>query len=66
VQLKTDARNVHSQHAIAKLGAAREGVLRKHMILPGGVVRDTVLFSITDEEWPGVKEGLIARLGYEP
>lgn len=66
VQLKTDARNVHSQRAIAKLGAVREGVLRKHMILPGGVVRDTVLFSITDDEWPAVRDGIIARLGYEP
>lgn len=66
VQLKTDARNLHSQRAIAKLGAVREGVLRKHMILPDGVVRDTVLFSITDDEWPGVKERLIGRLGYEP
>jgi N-acetyltransferase len=66
VQLKTDARNVHSQRAIAKLGAVREGVMRKHMILPGGVVRDTVLFGITDIEWPAVKAGLIGRLGYEP
>jgi N-acetyltransferase len=66
VQLKTDARNVHSQRAIAKLGAVREGVLRKHLVLPGGVVRDTVLFSITDDEWPAVSAGLIARLGYEP
>jgi RimJ/RimL family protein N-acetyltransferase len=66
VQLKTDARNVHSQRAIAKLGAVNEGVLRKHMILPDGFVRDTVLFSITDEEWPAVKAGLVARLGYEP
>ena len=66
VQLKTDARNLHSQRAIAKLGAVREGVLRKQMILPGGVVRDTVLYSITDEEWPAVRQGLVARLGYEP
>jgi ribosomal-protein-alanine N-acetyltransferase len=36
------------------------------MILPGGIVRDTVLFSITDDQWPRVKAGLIARLGYEP
>jgi N-acetyltransferase len=66
VQLKTDARNLHSQRAIAKLGAVREGVLRKHFILPGGVLRDTVLFSITDDEWPGVKQRLLTRLGYEP
>jgi N-acetyltransferase len=64
VQLKTDARNVRSQRAIAKLGAVREGVLRKHMVLGDGVVRDTVMFSITDDEWPAVKAGLVARLGY--
>ena len=66
VQLKTDARNLQSQRAIAKLGARREGVLRRHMILPDGTLRDTVLFSITDDEWPGVRETLVARLGYEP
>ena len=66
VQLKTDARNLQSQRAIAKLGAVREGVLRKHMVLPGAVVRDTVMFSITDDDWPVVKQGLVARLGYEP
>lgn len=62
VQLKTDARNVRSQAAIAKLGAVREGVLRKHMIMPDGFVRDTVMFSITRAEWPGVKAGLESRL----
>ena len=66
VQLKTDARNLQSQRAIAKLGAVREGVLRKHLILPGGVLRDTVMFSITDDDWPAVKTGLVERLGYEP
>jgi N-acetyltransferase len=66
VQLKTDARNVHSQRAIAKLGARREGVLRKHMVLGDGFVRDTVMFSIVDDDWPAVKAGLVARLGYAP
>ncbi len=66
VQLKTDARNVQSQRAIAKLGAVREGVLRRHMVLPDGFVRDTVVFSITDEDWPEVKRRLVSRLGYEP
>lgn len=63
VQLKTDLRNVQSQAAIAKLGAVREGVLRKHLILPDGHVRDTVMFSIIAEEWPAVRAGLQARLG---
>lgn len=62
VQLKCDARNVHSQRAIAKLGAKREGVLRRHMILPDGYVRDTVMFSIVAEEWPQVRDGLLKRL----
>lgn len=62
VQLKTDARNTQSQRAIEKLGAVREGVLRKHMILPDGHMRDTVMYSITDEEWPAVRAGLESRL----
>ncbi len=66
VQLKTDSRNVQSQRAIEKLGAVREGVLRKHIIMPDGHVRDSVMYSITDSEWPQVRELLIARLGYEP
>ncbi|HRI42923.1 MAG TPA: GNAT family protein [Fimbriimonadaceae bacterium] len=64
VQLKTDMRNLRSQRAMAKLGARREGVLRRHMVRPDGYVRDTVLFSITDEEWPEVRSTLEARLGW--
>jgi RimJ/RimL family protein N-acetyltransferase len=66
VQLKTDARNLQSQAAIAKLGAVREAVLRKHMIMPDGHVRDTVMFSIVDDEWPAVRRRLEERLGYAP
>jgi RimJ/RimL family protein N-acetyltransferase len=66
VQLKTDKRNLRSQRAIAKLGAKLEGTLRKHSVLENGYIRDTVMFSITDEEWPEVKTGLEARLGYVP
>ena len=62
VQLKTDGRNLQSQRAIAKLGAVREGVLRRHMVLPDGYIRDTVMFSITDAEWPLVRAGLEERL----
>jgi len=62
VQLKTDRRNVHSQRAIEKLGARKEGILRKHMILPNGYVRDSVIYSIIDEEWPAVKAALEARI----
>jgi RimJ/RimL family protein N-acetyltransferase len=62
VTLKCDARNEHSQRAIAKLGAVREGVLRKHRIQPDGFVRDTVYFSVIAEEWPTVRANLEARL----
>lgn len=62
VQLKTDLRNLQSQRAIEKLGAKKEGVLRKHRILQDGYIRDSVLYSILDTEWPEVKAGLEARL----
>lgn len=62
VQLKTDARNVNSQRAIERLGALREGVLRSHMFVRDGFLRDTVMYSITDAEWPRVRERLRARL----
>ena len=61
VALKTDGRNVRSQEAIARLGAVREGVLRKHMNVRG-YQRDTVYFSILEDEWPAVKTRLEARL----
>jgi N-acetyltransferase len=64
VQLKTDLRNERSQKAIERLGAVREGVLRNHMILDGGVYRHSVYYSILDSEWPPVKarlEDLLAR-----
>lgn len=66
VQLKTDARNIRSQQAIARLGATFEGVLRRYQRRHDGTVRDTVLFSITAEQWPAVRAGLIARLGSDP
>lgn len=46
--------------------AVREGVLRKQMVMPNGYVRDTVMYSITNDEWPGVRDLLVARLGYQP
>lgn len=62
VQIKTDLRNERSQRAIERLGAVREGVLRKHRVLHDGYVRDTVMFSIISDEWPAVKEKLEAFL----
>ena len=63
VQLKTDARNLRSQAAIARLGAVREGVLRAHMVMADGFIRDTVMFSITAGEWPAVKAALEEKMG---
>jgi N-acetyltransferase len=62
VALRTDFRNLRSRKAIERLGASQEGILRRHMILPDGYIRDTVYFSIIGEEWPRVKAGLEARL----
>lgn len=58
LQLKTDSRNERSQRAIERIGAAREGVLRNHMILPDGIIRHSVFYSILDSEWEGVKKRL--------
>ena len=63
VQLKTDIRNHRSQQAIARLGAQFEGVLRRYQRRGDGTVRDTVMFSITAEEWPAVRAGLETRVG---
>lgn len=63
VQLKCDSRNTASMRAIEKLGAVNEGVLRRHMIMGDGHVRDTVMYSITDAEWPDVRERLEDRIG---
>ena len=62
VEYKTDARNARSRAAILKLGATQEGIFRKHMIMADGHVRDSVLFSIVDSDWPAVKAGLEKRL----
>ncbi len=66
VQLATGGNNLHSQAAIAKLGAVKEGTLRKQRILADGTPRDTVYYSILDDEWPRIKAGLEARLGWNP
>lgn len=58
VQLQTDARNQKSQNAIARVGATKEGVLRKHKVYPSGYVRDSVIFSVISDEWPQVKQQL--------
>jgi RimJ/RimL family protein N-acetyltransferase len=58
----TDIRNERSQRAIARLGATRDGVIRRHRLRPDGTWRDTVLFAMTVDEWPAAAERLRARL----
>lgn len=60
VEFKTSALNTPSQEAIAKIGATREGVLRKHQINADGTTRDTVYFSILDDEWPAIRQTVFA------
>jgi len=60
VELKTDALNQKSRNAILRIGAKEEGTLRRHLITWTGRVRDTVYFSILDNEWPEVKAKLEA------
>jgi RimJ/RimL family protein N-acetyltransferase len=62
VWFKTDARNLRSQRALERLGVVKEGVLRNHMILPDGYIRDSVVYSLLPNEWPQVKTKLEARL----
>lgn len=66
VMLKTHHLNAHSQGAISKLGATYEGTLRRHVIMPNGSLRDTVVYSILDSEWAGVKQTLEDRLAAVP
>jgi RimJ/RimL family protein N-acetyltransferase len=66
VAIATDSRNERSRQAIERLGARFEGILRHHRpsLVPGeaGRPRDTALFSITDDDWPAVEQGLLTRL----
>ena len=56
VELKTSILNLKSQGAMLKIGAVKEGILRRHMIAENGTVRDTVYFSFIKEEWAGIRE----------
>ncbi len=62
VSWHTDLNNTRSQEAIDRLGATREGVLRKHRIRRDGSWRDTVQYALVDDDWPAVRARLIARL----
>lgn len=62
VELKTDIRNERSQAAMLRIGCTQEGVMRYHMITESGRYRDSVYFSIIEDEWLSVKERLIGKL----
>ena len=62
VQLKTRDTNHRSKAAIVKIGGIYEGTLRSDRVMPDGIIRDTVVYSIIKEEWPGVKAALEERL----
>lgn len=66
VELLTDVRNATSRAAITRIGAKPEGVLRHHMVMRDGWIRDTAVYGITRPEWPEVKRGLRARLAAHP
>lgn len=58
VELKTDVLNQPSRNAMLRIGAREEGVLRKHTVMWTGRYRDTIYYSVLDDEWPAVKERL--------
>ena len=62
VEIRTHARNDQSRAAIERLGAKLDGILRHHMIMPDGHIRDTAIYSIIRDEWPAVKAGLERRM----
>jgi RimJ/RimL family protein N-acetyltransferase len=62
VEFKTDALNEQSRRAILAIGATEEGTLRHHMVMPGGRRRDSVYYSILEDEWPRVRAHLESRL----
>jgi len=62
VALKTHHENARSRAAVLALGATEEGTFRNHLIMPDGSTRHTVWYSITNEDWPSVKERLQQRI----
>jgi len=62
VQFTTDEINEKSRAAILRLGAKQEGIIRHERIMPDGRKRNSVRFSIIDDEWPSVRQALEKRL----
>lgn len=65
VEFEVAHQNIRSQKAVAKIGGVKEAVLRKHGLHADGTIRDTVVFSIIDDEWPEVKKNLLHRIETE-
>ena len=62
VEFRTHWLNQQSRRAIEGLGAKQDGVLRNHRIMPDGTLRDTVVYSILEHEWPAIRNELQRRL----
>ena len=62
VELRTHVQNHRSRAAIERLGAHFDGVLRRHLRMPDGHLRDTAVYSLLREDWPAVRDRLDARL----
>ena len=62
VEFKTSSLNAKSRAALLRIGAVEEGTFRQHMLNENGTIRDSVYFSIVRDEWPAVRERLLARL----
>lgn len=65
VQFMADRLNTRSRESLRRLGAREEGTLRRHLVMPDGRSRDTVVYSVIDEEWPAIRraleDGLLGR-----
>lgn len=66
VEFQTDVLNTPMSGAIEKLGATYEGALRRHKRRADGTFRDSAVFSILSDDWPGVRDRLKERLGAGP
>jgi N-acetyltransferase len=66
VEFRTSFHNHQSRKAIERLGAKSDGILRNHMAMPDGTLRDTCVYSILPHEWPAVRKGLEFRLEHRP
>jgi RimJ/RimL family protein N-acetyltransferase len=60
VEFKTDVLNRRARHALLKIGAKEEGILRSHTLMPDGRRRDTIFYSVLASEWPAVRDALFA------